>query len=64
MDYSLNPKYRKNDETACCINNKPMKLRYPYIGTRKATKALQAARVAGTVALYHQERSKQTSKLN
>jgi hypothetical protein len=46
------------------MGNKPTKLRYPYIGTRKATKALQAAHVAGTAALYHQERSKQTSKLN
>jgi len=46
------------------MGNKPTKLRYPYTGTRKATKALQAAHVAGTAALQHQERSKQISKLN
>jgi len=64
MDHSLNPKNRKNDETACCIGNKPTKLHYPYIGTTEATKALQAAHAAGTAALCHQERSKHTSKLN
>jgi hypothetical protein len=64
MDHSLNPNNRKNDEIACYIGNKPTKLHCPYIGTRQATEALQAAHVAGTAALYHQERSKQTLKLN
>jgi len=36
----------KNDETACCIGNKPTKLHSPYTCTRGATETLLAAHIA------------------